>query len=657
MPDGAIKTDWTVVKGSWGEIIGEITERNLRVAMKCVPKDILLAMRISATPAPHAAIAEKAGQAPVSATGEGETAHKAAEVRSALTLGKSLEELCGVSRASADRAASGIYRTLLKYESSAPVTLSELTAGAVVERTHAKYKFFICTGAVSNGRIKGVWVSRDAVAPETVPVSDLINYKNISTRINPKILAKLIGNIKSRIVRNRGAQAIRPSPAASAGAAAAAPAAAEETARALENVSESAVTAVEEKRVEDQAGPGHEYTGAGEGIDDNEEVAQPYRAEFEKITVPELAEAALEVLSILKDRPGLDMKTQPSGRIVEISFKHGGGEAGITLNCRRAPGQWTITNWAGSAKATAFDISREEFVAQASQIAREKVGIITEMAVTEIAAAAEEAGQKDRLRDGAPAAKVASQHPLLTVIDEFTAPVAWKEGPGAVKPLTESQLREIYDAVNLFHQEKIEIFIHKAIGISPTMKQAIDDINKNLKSQTADKGGKQAEDIIICPPAFESEAHLAKLLKNPARGKRIIITADGACDADKLIAMGDLLNNTRTINVKLPDNYAGLKTNDKTFYQAWAVNLGILGRLIEPNSGIYVRNALANLLKGSIEGDVNTYIDNLAKPESQWKSPAERVGYFLGKMVRLSYKIAEEYELLRLRMKAFWTAA
>jgi 2-keto-3-deoxy-6-phosphogluconate aldolase len=250
-----------------------------------------------------------------------------------------------------------------------------------------------------------------------------------------------------------------------------------------------------------------------------------------------------------------------------------------------------------------------------------------------------------------------TQHPLLTVIDEFTVPVDWEKGPGVVEPLTDSQLREIYDAVNLFHQERIEIFIHKAIGISPTMKQAIGDINKNLKQGTADKGGKQAEDIIICHPAFESEEQLAKLLKNPAQGKRIILTADGVCDADKFIALGDLLKNTRTINVKLPDNYAGLKANDKTFYQAWAVNLGILGRLIEPDSGMYVRNALVNLLKGSVDGDVNEYIDNLARPENQWKSPADRIGYFLGRMVRLSYKIAEEYELLRLRMKAFWTAA
>jgi hypothetical protein len=266
------------------------------------------------------------------------------------------------------------------------------------------------------------------------------------------------------------------------------------------------------------------------------------------------------------------------------------------------------------------------------------------------------AGESVVTGEGVPSGNVPGT-PLLTVIDEFTAPVAWNEGPGAVKPLTASQLREIYDAVNLFHQDRIEIFIHKAIGISPTMRRAIDDINKNLKAKTADKGGKQAEDIIICHPAFESEEQLARLLKNPARGKRIIITADGVCDADKLIALGDLLKNTRTINVKLPDNYAGLKTNDKTFYQAWAVNLGILGRLIEPNSSIYVRSALANLLKGSIEGDINEYIDNLARPEGQWKSPADRIGYFLGKMVRLSYKIAEDYELLRLRMKAFWTAA
>ena len=57
------------------------------------------------------------------------------------------------------------------------------------------------------------------------------------------------------------------------------------------------------------------------------------------------------------------------------------------------------------------------------------------------------------------------------------------------------------------------------------------------------------------------------------------------------------------------------------------------------------------------QSDVNEYINYLTKPEDQWQSPAIRINYFLGKIIRLSYKIAEEYELLRLRMKAFWTAA
>jgi hypothetical protein len=250
-----------------------------------------------------------------------------------------------------------------------------------------------------------------------------------------------------------------------------------------------------------------------------------------------------------------------------------------------------------------------------------------------------------------------SRHPLITVLDAFVAPVTGAEGTEAAKTLNERERREIFEAVSLLHHDRIEIFVHKGIGISPTMKKAIDDINMNLRSKTADKGGKQAEDIIVCHPAFESEEHLAKLLRNPAQGKRAVITADGLCDRGKLIGMSDLFKGTRVISLRLPEDYAALGPNDKTFYQAWAFNVGILARLIERDSGIYVRNALAGLLEGSLEGSVGDFINHLTRPETEWENPGIRISYFLGAMVRLSRKIAADYELLRLRMRTFWTAA
>ena len=244
-------------------------------------------------------------------------------------------------------------------------------------------------------------------------------------------------------------------------------------------------------------------------------------------------------------------------------------------------------------------------------------------------------------------------HPLITVIDEFTAPVAYEKGPGVVK-MAESELENIYKSINLLHQDRIEIFVHKGIGLSETMKKAIIDINLNRK-----KADKDAEDVVICRPPYENEEHLAKMLSvAPQPGvKRIVVTAKGLCDAEKLLAMKDSFKDTRLLNVALPDNYSEMKPGDKTFYQAWMLKVAILGRMVERDSGISLRTALVNMLEGSIEGDVNEFIDNLAKPESEWKSPGERIGWFLGKMVRLSRKIAEEYELLKLRMKAFWTAA
>jgi hypothetical protein len=121
--------------------------------------------------------------------------------------------------------------------------------------------------------------------------------------------------------------------------------------------------------------------------------------------------------------------------------------------------------------------------------------------------------------------------------------------------------------------------------------------------------------------------------------------------------MKDSFRNARILNVILPDNYADMKPDFKTFYQAWVIKTAILSRLIERDSHIALKAALANMLDGSVEGSVNDYIDNLTRPENEWKSPSDRIGYFLDKMVRLSRKAAEEYELLKLRMKAFYTAA
>lgn len=242
---------------------------------------------------------------------------------------------------------------------------------------------------------------------------------------------------------------------------------------------------------------------------------------------------------------------------------------------------------------------------------------------------------------------------LFTIIDKFTAPVPYAN-PGHVVTMEQAELENLYTSLYLSPRERIEIFVHKGIGLSDVIKKKVDKINLKFKETHAG-----AQDIIICRPPFEDEEHLAKLLaKSTEPGiKRIVVTAEGLCDANKLITIAGSFNGARLLNIALPENYAGMDTDDKTFYQSWTLNVAILGRMLEQDSSIRLRIALANMLKGSIEGDINTFIDNLVKNESGWASPAQRIGYFLGEMVHLSRKIAEDYDLLKLRMKAFWTAA
>jgi len=249
------------------------------------------------------------------------------------------------------------------------------------------------------------------------------------------------------------------------------------------------------------------------------------------------------------------------------------------------------------------------------------------------------------------------QHPYVITIDRFKTSSSKAKAPGGVEMAT-GELEDIFKSAELLrHDEPIEIFVQKYIGINDMTRKAISDVNLRYKN-----GGEVAEDIIICH-IFENEGALARLLRNPASGRRIVITAGNQFRADKFSAdergfgSKGIFKNTRIINVALPDNYGALKQVSKTFYQAWAVNIAIYGRMIEQSSPLYLRTTFENMLEGSVDGSVGNFIDDLVKPDGDWGSPGARIDHFLGMMVRLSRQVAKDYELLKLRMKAFWTAA
>jgi len=83
-------------------------------------------------------------------------------------------------------------------------------------------------------------------------------------------------------------------------------------------------------------------------------------------------------------------------------------------------------------------------------------------------------------------------------------------------------------------------------------------------------------------------------------------------------------------------------------------------RLYEKDGTPMVGLILARMLKGRIDGDPIEFLNGSVESDDEAANPgkaAQRINYCLGKIVRLSEKIAEEFEHIKLIMKEFWTAA
>jgi len=255
--------------------------------------------------------------------------------------------------------------------------------------------------------------------------------------------------------------------------------------------------------------------------------------------------------------------------------------------------------------------------------------------------------------------KVASEYPELPHRSVDTVSVAPTSQATPVNlDMATGELEDIFRSTELLRQgEPVEIFIQQGVGIDDTVRKQIADVNINYK-----ESGRSPEDLIVCH-IFGHEGDLAKLLKNRPAGRRIIVTSRHQLYIEKFSAderssgPQGLFNNTRLISVELPYGYNAMSRPEKAFYQAWAINVAIYGRIIDRDSPLYLKTTLENMLKGSVDGDVGDFMDNLVKPDSEWVNPGGRIAYFLSRMVYLSKQVAKDYELLKLRMKAFWTAA
>jgi hypothetical protein len=69
---------------------------------------------------------------------------------------------------------------------------------------------------------------------------------------------------------------------------------------------------------------------------------------------------------------------------------------------------------------------------------------------------------------------------------------------------------------------------------------------------------------------------------------------------------------------------------------------------------------LKSMLKGRIEGEPADFLNGLVESEDEAADPKkvlDRIKFCLGRIVKLSERLAEEFEHIKLVMREFWTAA
>jgi len=225
-------------------------------------------------------------------------------------------------------------------------------------------------------------------------------------------------------------------------------------------------------------------------------------------------------------------------------------------------------------------------------------------------------------------------------------------GPDSLA-LTQAETQSIWEAVNLFHADdtRIEILMPQLdINLTGALDQALNDIRKREGAQ-----------IISCKPY--TATNIEDLLRNKEPGvKQIIITTENTTSLVGSLLLDDekiqLLKGRRLLNIKLPDNYRKMKSDEKTVHQAKIVMLAIFARLLEKESTIAIRAILIEMLKehlpqGAIMED---FLDNLAETEDETTDNdlvKKRIRYSIGCVVRLVEQLGEELKFIT----EFWRSA
>lgn len=241
---------------------------------------------------------------------------------------------------------------------------------------------------------------------------------------------------------------------------------------------------------------------------------------------------------------------------------------------------------------------------------------------------------------------------LSIALGTYVANIGLHEGPGA-DTLNAAEAENIYKAINILKESRIEILVPQDLRLTEAMSRAIKDLGKRDGSTP-----------VVCR-RYANVANLAKMLEAPTDAKRIIITEfrDRYEQTDMMNLVDrnpELVRPVRFLNIATPLNYAKMDDTDKTIYQAKIISIAILARLFEKGNTPIVEALLRTMMKGTLgadDKDMDAFLDVLGNPDDgaalSHEALVQRILFLLGKTVRIVEKIGEEIRL----MKNFWIAA
>lgn len=257
--------------------------------------------------------------------------------------------------------------------------------------------------------------------------------------------------------------------------------------------------------------------------------------------------------------------------------------------------------------------------------------------------------------------KATAGHPLIQIISQWIIDVGRPKEQINMLPVRE--LKDIYQAIGLLYNTRIEILIPNSVGVSGKMKRAINDMNNNYRERVRKKGIEEKQDRINYR-VYSGQGNLKQMLNEPPETgvQRIVITSEQFASEEArqeyIRGFGEdlaMFAGARLLNILMPEDYSGMKEDEQTFHQLRLIMIAIFARLVEENNDIG-KLTLENMLRGYVDGDAKEFVNNLAKDENAW-SVSERLNYFLGRTVSLLKKLIQEVDYLKLRMKTFYIAA